>query len=226
LEVPQLPFNAKILGSGIYTPKEAARLTQTSSVSVLRWTRGSGPNSPLWNAYYSELDDSREISFLDLMEVRVVVAFRKQGLSMQSIRFAINLAQNQFNIDRPLSSATFNTDGKEIFMEALEQEAGFFSMAKKSAGQKVFKEVINQSLLDLEYEGIRPVRWKPRKNKHVVIDPTRAFGDPILTEFGISTKVLGDEYKTFGNYKYLADVYEIPIHQLKDAISFEERLNG
>ncbi|PCH95005.1 MAG: DUF433 domain-containing protein [Rhodobacteraceae bacterium] len=221
-----MSVKTQILGSGIYTAREAARLAHTNTVSVLRWTRGSGPTAPLWNSYYSELDDSREISFLDLMEVRVVVAFRNKGLSLQSIRFAIELAQKKFNIDRPLSSATFNTDGTEIFMEALEYETGLFSMDKRSAGQKVFKEVIGQSLLDLEYEGIRPVRWKPRKNKHVVIDPTRAFGDPILSEYGVSTKTLADEYKLFSDYKYLSNIYEIPIKQIKDAINFEERLDG
>jgi hypothetical protein len=52
-----MALDNKILGLGVYTPREAARLVGTDPQQVLRWTRGSGPNEPLWNAHYQFLDD-------------------------------------------------------------------------------------------------------------------------------------------------------------------------
>ncbi len=193
---------------------------------VRRWTRGSGPTLPLLNAYFQEFDDSSEISFLDLIEVRVVSSLRRNGISLQAIRFAIQYAQEKFNIDRPLATLSFKTDGKEILINAIENDGELTSLNSKRAGQKVFSKIVQQSLVDLEFENARPVRWKPKNAKAVVIDPQRSFGAPILDEFGISTRVLYDEYLHFEDIDYLSNIYEVPKNVVKNAIQFERSLDG
>lgn len=221
-----MPLDFQILGKGIYTPREAARLVGMKPQDVRRWTRGSGPTLPLWNAYYQDLDDSSEISFLDLIEVRVVSSLRKNGVTLQAIRYAIEFAESRFGIERPLASLRFKTDGKEILIDALENDGELTSLSPKRAGQKVFGSIVQQSLLDLEFQNDRPVRWKPQKFKNVVIDPERSFGDPILNDYGVSTRVLGDEYTVFSDLKYLSQIYEIPVNIIKNAINFERNLDG
>src|SRR6056297_3360478 len=175
-----MPLDDAILGRGVYTPREAARLIGTSAQQVLRWTRGSGPNPPLWHAHYQFLDeDITEISFLDLVEVRVVAALRRASISLQAIRFA----EEKYALDRPLASQSFKTDGTEILMDAVEKDGEFVSLSKKRPGQKVFREIISQSLNDLEYEGNLAARWRPRQFSSVIIDPSRHFGDPILDKY-------------------------------------------
>ncbi|WP_317055075.1 hypothetical protein [Roseovarius rhodophyticola] len=220
-----MPLDDAILGKGVYTPREAARLTRTTPQHVLRWTRGSGPNQPLWNAHYQFLDDDvTEISFLDLVEVRVVTALRKASISLQSIRFAMAFAKDKFGIERPLASQSFRTDGSEILMEAVEMDGQFVSLSKKSPGQKVFRKIIEQSLNDLEYDNDLASRWRPNKFSSVIIDPARHFGDPILDEFGISTSVLYQEFLEFRDLNYLAKIYEIPKQTISLGIAFEEDL--
>lgn len=221
-----MPLDDAILGKGVYTPREAARLVGTNAQQVLRWTRGSGPNEPLWNAHYQFLDeDVTELSFLDLVEVRVVTALRRASVSLQSIRFAISFAQEKYGIERPLASQSFKTDGTEILMEAVENDGEFVSLSKKSAGQKVFRQIIAQSLNDLEYEGELAARWRPQNFSSVVIDPARHFGDPILDEYGISTGILFDEFKEFGDVTYLSKIYEIPEKVLNSGVLFEKSLD-
>ena len=193
---------------------------------VRRWTRGSGPTLPLWNAYFQELNDSSEISFLDLIEVRVVSSLRRNGISIQAIRFAIQYAQQQFNIDRPLATLRFKTDGKEILIDAIEEDGELTSLNPRRAGQKVFNKIVQQSLIDLEFENERPVRWKPKNARSVVIDPERVFGSPILDEYGISTRVIYDEYLSYKNLNYLSNIYEVPKNILQNAINFERSLDG
>lgn len=221
-----MPLDDGILGLGVYTPREAARLVGTNAQQVLRWTRGSGPNEPLWRGHYQFLDDDvTEISFIDLVEVRVVAAMRRAGISLQSIRFAIKFAKDVFDIDKPLASQSFKTDGKEILMEAIERDGEFVSLSKKRPGQKVFREIISQSLNDLEYEDDYAARWRPTKFPDIVIDPNRFFGEPILDEFGVSTSMIAREHKQFGDFHYLARIYEIPMPKLKLGIAFERDLD-
>ncbi|MCK0168231.1 helix-turn-helix domain-containing protein [Jannaschia sp. S6380] len=219
-----MPLDINILGEGVYTPREVARLIGSTPQDVLRWTRGSGPNPPLWNAYYQPLDDTTELSFLDLIELRVVKALRAAGLSMQSIRFAINLAKERYGISRPLSTAGFRTDGAEILIDAIENDGEYLSLSKKNPGQKVFSKVVGQSLVDLEYDGDQVARWRPGFASGVVVDPKRYFGDPLLDDFGISTKVISDEFELTGSVQKLSDLYEIPEKAVRNAINFEEAL--
>lgn len=222
-----MPLDHAILGQGVYTPREVARLVGTSSQQVLRWTRGSGPTDPLWSAYYNFIDpDVTELSFLDLIEVRVVAAMRRVGISLQSIRFAIAFAQERYQIERPLASQAFKTDGSEILMEALENDGDLVSLSKKYPGQKVFKQIVFQSLNDLEYEDETVARWRPASFSEVVIDPDRYFGDPILDDYGVSTNMLYTEFKQFSDIDYLSSIYEIPKSILKKGIAFEQSLDA
>jgi hypothetical protein len=200
-----VPLDDSILGQGVYTPREAARLVGRTPQQVLRWTRGSGTDEPLWHAHYQFLEDSTEISFLDLIEVRVVSSMRSAGISMQAIRFAIRLAREKYGIDRPLASQKFKTDGRSILMDAVEEDGEYVSLSSKFPGQKVFRDIVDQSLNDLEYQ--------------------RFFGDPLLDEYGISTNILFQEYQSFKDFRYLSSIYEIPIESVKQAISFEVSLN-
>jgi uncharacterized protein (DUF433 family) len=220
-----LPLDHDILGHGVYTPREAARLIGETPQHVFRWTRGSGPTNPLWNAHYQFIEDSTEISFLDLIEVRVVAAMRRQGISLQSIRYAIDFAQNALGVDRPLSSRDFKTDGSEILMDAVEDDGEFVSLSKKAPGQKVFKKIIEQSLNDLEYENDLVARWRPRGFESIVLDPARSFGDPLLDEFGVSTAVVYREFQQFDDAKYLSRIYEIPLQVVRIAIKYEQHLD-
>jgi uncharacterized protein (DUF433 family) len=220
-----MALDGPIFGEGIYAPREAARLIGGTAQDVLRWTRGSGPNEPIWNAHYQFLNDTTEISFLDLIELRAVRALRQNGISIQAIRYAISFAKDAFGIDRPLSAVAFKTDGPEILMDAIEKDGELVSLAKKRPGQKVFRKIIDQSVSGLEYEDSRLMRWRPDIAKHVVIDPSRAFGAPLIDETGISTQVLHREWDRSRDFKYVSKLYEIDDSLVKDAVLYEDRLN-
>ncbi len=216
-----LTFEKPILGSGVYSPREVARYVGTNVQSILRWTRGSGSSEPLWQNYYYALEDDSELNFQDLMEIRVVAKFRKEGLSMQSIRYAINLARETFKTDYPLSHEAFKTDGQQIWVQALNEE-NLTSLSKKYPLQKSFKEIILPSLVDAEFENGRPSIWRPAIGENVVVlDPNRSFGASVVDDFGISTSVLAEEYMEFENVDYLSKIYEIPKDLVISAINFE-----
>lgn len=220
-----MPFDEVIFGAGIYSPREAARLVGGSAQEILRWTRGSGPTDPLWRAHYQFLDDTTELSFIDLIEVRVVKALRRSGVSLQAIRYARDLAEIRFEVTRPLATRRFKLLGGDILMDALENDGELVSLSKKNPGQKVFSEIVKQSLNDLEYEDNYVARWRPSAAKHVVIDPKRLFGAPVLDDFGLSTQTVFRDFLEFQDARYLSRIYEIPLRYINDAIKFEQQLD-
>jgi uncharacterized protein (DUF433 family) len=110
-------------------------------------------------------------------------------------------------------------------MEAIENDGDYVSLSKKRPGQKVFRDIVSQSLNDLEYEGEVVARWRPRNHSAVVLDPKRHFGDPILDEFGISTGTIYKEFGEFHDTSYLSKIYEVPEKLIRRCISYERSLD-
>ncbi|MDR6263851.1 hypothetical protein [Roseobacter sp. N2S] len=219
-----MPRDFEIFGEGIYTPRQAARLIASTPQEILRWTRGSGPTDPLWKARYQDIEDTTELSFLDLIEVRVVRAFRKANISLQSIRYAIEFAKDKLGVAHPLSTLVFKTDGTQILISALEQDGEYYSLARENAGQKVFSRIVSQSIKNLEYDNGKAVRWRPHSSNSIVIDPKRLFGAPLLDKYGVSTRTLFDEFHYHQNFEYLSSIYDIPKPIIKNAIAYENSL--
>ncbi len=108
---------------GFYTMKEAARLLRIDNRQrIYLWLRPlEGENKPGRGAVierdYQPLQNMHELSFWDLIEVRFVHHFRRQGLSLQYLRRVAEIARRKFKVQHPfaLSNAEYVTDRKKIF---------------------------------------------------------------------------------------------------------------
>ncbi len=224
-----------LINVGLYTFQEASRLTNASAQDLRRWLNGyshkaavSGArvnSAPLWKTELAEAE-VEGISFHDLLEVRFVQAFRKHGVSLQTIRVASGHAREIFNHPYPFTCKRFQTDGRTIFASAMEEtgDEQLLDLAKK---QFAFTKIIEPSL----YRGIEfgsdelASHWYPvPRSKAVVLDPTIAFGKPIVTNGSVRTSILYDAFKAEENKQYVAKLYEVPVSAVEAAIRFEERL--
>ena len=224
-----------LIGVGLYTFQEASKLTNASPQELRRWLKGHAykaqdskrhvNSAPLWQTELAELE-FEGISFHDLLEVRFVQVFRKHGVSLQTIRFASQQAREMFNHPYPFTCKRFETDGRTIFAAALKAtgETQLLDLSKK---QFAFAKIIEPSL----YRGIEfgrdelASRWYPvKRSKAIVLDPSIAFGKPIVTHGYIRTSILYDAVKAEENKQFVAKLYEVPISAVEAAIRFEERL--
>ena len=224
-----------LINVGLYTFQEASRLTNASAQDLRRWLNGYSHkaavtgarvnNKPLWKTELAEAE-VEGISFHDLLEVRFVQAFRKYGVSLQTIRVASGHAKEMFNHPYPFTCKRFQTDGRTIFASAMEEtgDEQLLDLVKK---QFAFTKIIEPSL----YRGIEfgnddlASHWYPLpRSKAVVLDPTIAFGKPIVTNGSVRTSILYDAFKAEENKQYVAKLYEVPVSAVEAAIRFEERL--
>jgi uncharacterized protein (DUF433 family) len=226
-------MDSTYFNTGIYTVRDAARLTRVSTGRIRRWLRGYRYRSrkkayaspPLWRGQWEPIDQSLALGFLDLIEIRFVDAFLKAGVSWATLRQARERAEEMFKVSHPFCTNRFVTDGREIFVE-LHRETGEPSLIEIVQRQAVFAHIIKPFLKELEFaEGSGLVRWWPLGEKRlVVLDPTRNFGRPIVAQHGVPTEVLANAAKAAGSMAEVARWYEVPEREIHDAVEFEQRL--
>ncbi|PKP76772.1 MAG: hypothetical protein CVT81_12835 [Alphaproteobacteria bacterium HGW-Alphaproteobacteria-3] len=217
-----------LVGIGLYTPAEAARLTGVPGGKIVRWLRGHTSHGKqyarLWTPQIDLSDDEIYLGFRDLMEVRVANAFIQRKLSAQKIRRAIEIARELIGEERPLSTTRFRTDGRTVFLQVLGEE-GSDRLIDLFKSQFAFREVIEPSLKNIDFEDGVPVRWWPLgKAGRIVLDPDRSFGAPIEAETSVPTSVLAKAVEAEGSIESVARVWSVPHASVRRALDFQRQL--
>ncbi len=219
-----------VVGRGVYSLAEASRLTGVSSQRLRRWflgyryrSRSGKRQSPrVTTGDFIEAFERPQLSFLDVLEARIIASFRDAGVSWREIRKAHTSAAELLRDPHPFVTARFRTDGAKV-IGSLRDHLGDEFWIEFAEKQHVFRKVVEPFLKDLEYENGRPVRWRPAwRIQSVVVDPARSFGQPIIEEVGIPTETLA-QYAEATSIDEAAAWYDVPSQAVKDALRFERR---
>jgi uncharacterized protein (DUF433 family) len=218
-----------LIGIGLYTPAEAARLVGAPVRTLHRWLRGhkigEREYGPLWLPRVNLDDGCTYLSFLDLVQSRVALAFINTGLSSQKVRRAIELGREILNNDYPFASARFRTDGSTVVLQVLTPGEDDKLIDLFKDGQYVMKKIVEPSLQGLDFDEDLAVRWWPAgRGDRIVIDPRRQFGQPIDAATGVPTSVLAAAVKAEGSIETAARAYRVPAAAVRRAVRFEQKL--
>jgi uncharacterized protein (DUF433 family) len=221
-------------GLGLYTTADASRLLGLPAAKIRRWMAGYDYEHrgerryarPLWVPQLPKLEGQLGLSFLDLMQLRVVARFMAEGISLQAMRLALDRAAEYLDRGHPFTAARFKTDGRRLFLEVADQAGAqeLYDLARK---QYVFHEVIAPSFKDVDFEADMMVRWWPMGRRHqVVLDPQRSFGAPISSKNGIPTATLAAVAQNEGSAEAVIRWFPVTAREARDAIEFQRRLDG
>jgi len=227
-----------LLGTGMYPLSRAARLVGEDVRTVRRWLKGYSwkhgggqkTSEPLWPLQYAsddELGSEQVLGFNDLLELRTVARFVELGVSLHVIRATIDVARGYLG-DYPLHSRRFVTDGRRIFMEAVERLNEDPKLLDVRGRQYALGDIIRPSLL----EGIEfgtaddALRWFPvPKKRLIVLDPQVQFGEPIVADGGVPTDTLAAAFTAEGkDVNRVARLYRVRPQEVKAAVAFEHRM--
>jgi uncharacterized protein (DUF433 family) len=234
----------EVLGRGVYGASEGLRLINfkrrpdapgrhISRRTLRRWLcgydyplrDGGGHSEALWAPDYSNEDDTIELSFRDLIELRFVKAFLDVGLSLPTIRTCFQRAVEVVRDPRPFSTKRFRTDGKTIFFEVTSDihEGELLDLKRR---QMAFHRILEPTLHDLEFDADVVARWFPlgMSRKSIVVDPARSFGRPIISEAGVPTEVLSEAVGVEGSIERVAKLYKVFPAAVRDALAFQQQL--
>lgn len=226
--------NYNLLGVGVYSVAEAARLTSISSQRIRRWLSGyrykagdeERERPPIWRAQLPALDHQVALGFKDLIEVRFVNAFIEHGVSLHTIRLAAIKASDLVADSHPFTTKAFKTDGRSIFAE-IQRQTGERELLDLAKSQYAFRQVISPSLyagLDFSEAGEATRWWPLGKKRLIVLDPQRAFGQPIVDSEGVPTAILARAFHVEKSFQKVASWYAVDVKSVRAAVEFEKKL--
>lgn len=229
-------LDVDLLETGIYSVAEATRLLRLQKLSasqqrVRGWVAGypRTMGEPVIKNQVGFHGRRLAMSFTNLMEARFIAYFSGKGVSVVHIRAIVEEARDFANHEHPFATnVMFKTDGKRIFGLVAEKtgDPWMYDLKKKNwAMYTVMKQSLRPGVV-YGPEG-EALAWYPHKGfaPNIIIHPKRAFGQPILKGSGVPTATLYDSFKADEeNFETVANWFEVPVAQVKEAVRFEERL--
>lgn len=231
-----------MIGKGIYTLADAAALLKAPPAEVRRWAfgyervRGGAPvrYDPLIRTELPEIEGQRALTFVELVELMYIKGFRKAGAPWKLIHEAASVAARLFESEHPFAMRSFFADPDGIYALLDEANGGASLVRLIGHGQHTIQEVVRPYLGQLEFDPLDvPTRWWPMgREGRVVVDPLVSFGEPVVAEVGVPTRVLAEALhaeRDFGPERALervAWVYKVPPRHVHAAVRFEEWLKA
>jgi len=212
-----------------YPLAEAARYLRLAPATLRSWCvgrpypvrAGVGHFRPL-----IQLPESKPIlSFENLVEAHVLRALRTQhGVSIQAVRDAIRYAGRSLNIERVLTSKELRTHAGELFLDRYGQ---LISLSR--SGQLAMKRLLEAYLRRVEWDlSDVPFRLYPFVRgesddapRNIVIDPSIAFGRPVLLGHGVTTRAITDRIDAGETPEEVARDYELEPRDVEEAVLYE-----
>jgi len=219
------------LNTGLYTVSEAARLTRIPAGKIRRWIRGytfrKGESvrhsDAVWQTEIKPSDNKAALSFRDLLELRFVDAFIKAGVSWVTMRRAHTKAHEELKTTHPFCSKRIATDGKNILLKQAEEDSDE-ALINLVTDQREFSRIVQDFLRELEFSGDDIVWWPLGKNRQIVVDPRRNFGQPTVAKSGVPATTLARSVKANSSIDMVARWYEAQRDEVRDAVEFEDSL--
>jgi uncharacterized protein (DUF433 family) len=211
------------VGVGIYTVPDAARLVGVEYQKLRRWIGDERGHDAV---IQRQFPDEGIVTFMELMELHFIRLFRREGVSLQTIRRAACEAARKFRTDHPFAVKRFDTDGRSIFATLTSRETDEHVVEELKHGQLVFEQIIRPFFRKIEYDTEGTRYWPMEVTGRVVLDPARRFGHPIDSETGVPVDVIIDALRADGGQdaRVVARWLEVPLEAVEAAIRFEKSL--
>lgn len=215
-----------VLGHGVYTFTEAARLTGLKNARVREWFRGRSPGSrsPVFRSDFEPVDGEYAISFLDLVDVFVAGQLREHGISLQTLRRVYARLAGDLQTAHPFSRKELLSDGKIVLVRGLDKQ-GQEELTEVLSRQKVFPQILLPFLKRIDYDHASDLARRWHIADQIVIDPAISFGKPIVENVGIPTAVLAEAYHANArDPELVADWFDVHASQVLAAVQFENSM--
>lgn len=216
-----------ILGHGVYTLAEAARLTRLKSQRVREWFHGRPKDEvckPIFRSDYPSVGGDRAISFHDLIELFVAGQLRDRGVSLQSLRKVHKQLQGDLETRHPFCRREVLTLRGRVFTLGLDEQ-GKDEMIEVLTRQRVFPDVLLPFLRRIDYDEATAMAQRWCIANLVVIDPAISLGKPTVEDTGIATAILAASYEANDrDAELVADWFRVHPKHVIAAVEFERSL--
>lgn len=229
-----------LVGVGFYSRAEAARLLNVHPARLNRWVQGytykireetsqiTRRKGPVVRVYLPAVDSVLALSFVELMELRIIKGFLGKGISLQRIRIAAERAVDLFQTAHPFATRRVFTDKRSVFAELGHgTELPDVIELTKNKHLQIQSGILLADYLDeisFSDQTLLANRWWPlSRNFPVVLDPKIGFGTPVVEGTATRTEVVAGMAKAT-SADVAANVYQLTKRQVEASVQFEELL--
>ncbi len=133
-----------MLGRGVYSLSEAARLTGLKPPRVREWFCGRPSDhdrKPVFRSDYQSVEGDRAISFHDLIELFIAGQLRDYGVSHQRLRRVHKQLQQDLKTRHPFCRREILTRHGQVFTRGLDEQ-GRQEVIEVMTRQRVIPEIL------------------------------------------------------------------------------------
>lgn len=215
----------------LFTTADAERVVGTPASTARRWLDGYSyiykgerrTRGPRLGPTATQLEGVLLMSFLDLIEVRMARILRGRRVPWRQVDLTAAFFRREWGSEHPFGLERFRSDGRRVFAE-LGRETGNHKLLEIGSNQYVFDAVVAEFLsdvLDFREDGIPWRLWPNGRDGLVVVDPARAFGQPILHNQGVPIRVILAAYAANDNdITKVARWFDLPPPDVEAAVRF------
>jgi uncharacterized protein (DUF433 family) len=212
----------------LYTAVEAAHFLGVPSATFGTWAHGyvrtfpgrSVTGDPMLTSFAAGRG-APTIPFVGLAEGMVVAAFRKAGVSMQHLRKAVRVLEQEIGLNHALASRRLYTDGAVVLYDYAERsgDVEVAALTVVASQQRVFRDVVEEYLTRIEYG---PDDWAARlispatRAQVIVVDPARSFGQPIFVRGAARVEDVIDRWRAGEHLPDVAEDFGVPFEDVED----------
>jgi len=215
---------------GAYTPTEAAHYLQVPISTLRAWILGQTYESHGKVRHFKpvvQIADKKDklLSFYNLVEIHALSVIKTHNVKLPEIRKGLDYVEKELSTRRPLLNQKFLTDGIDLFVEHF---GSVLNVTKD--GQTSLKEIAERYLHRVvrDSSGL-PIKLYPFSRhagapdaRKIVIDPTIAFGKPVLVGTGVSTANVFDRFSAGEPLGELAADFNVDVSLIEEAIRCEQ----
>ncbi len=206
-------FNA-----GLLDMSDAARFLGIPRATFARWARGYARGGPLLHT----VDVGRrqaQVTFIAMAEAHVLEALRQAGVRPARIRPALNRLSAEFGREYVLVARNLATDGIDVLWDFSRTSEGQ-GLMEGGTGQMVMREIVEDYLQYLTWaeDGYpRMLQFRSCQPSKVVMDPYRAFGQPIFESSRARVRDVANMLNAGEDPQVVADEHGVSLDEVRTA---------
>ena len=217
--------NSPQIGGGIYSVPDIAHILRMPVKKVNRWITDYWDkefSKNFGSSYSWQIGKSKTVNFHTLVELCISFQLSEADLPTKSIIEAHKTVGEIFNTPYPFASneiiSNIHTEGKKIYFKDLKQGIIFTLDLKRQLNLSFIQFFFKK--LEFNEHSIANKLWPLGKDKHIIIDPSHQFGQPVIQNTNIYPETVYSMFIAGEPINFIAELYSITEQDISDAIEF------
>ncbi|MEV4567280.1 DUF433 domain-containing protein [Nonomuraea sp. NPDC049419] len=213
-----------------YTMAQVDRLLGLPSGTARRWIDGYVRNGKPYPPVVREEHTGEDYAtWGEFVETRLLSEFRSAGVPLINMRPAIEVLRAETGSPYPLAhSANLITSVGRELVKRVQDEVNLdeaLQLVVLRNGQFMLTPPAETYMNAVRFNkrGDAVSIYPDPEFREIVIDPLRAFGEPVVDDRAVPTEVIAEQVRAGDSEEMVAELYELSPEQVRAAVLFELR---